>query len=67
MKKYRCAECGGKLGLGVRFRNLWDGISWFHLRFCSTRCEERHEHSRRSSLQGERWYSFAGKRGLGLS
>ena len=27
MKKYRCAECGNKLGLGVRFRNLWNGMT----------------------------------------
>ena len=48
MKKHCCAECGGKLGLGVRFRNLWDGFSWSHLRFCSARCEEQNEIVRRS-------------------
>jgi len=35
----RCAQCHGRLGLGVRFRNLWSGHGWVHLRFCSTRCE----------------------------
>jgi|tagenome__1003787_1003787.scaffolds.fasta_scaffold20871036_2 hypothetical protein len=36
----RCAHCQGKLGLGVRFRNLWNGSWWHHLRFCSRRCED---------------------------
>ena len=61
MKKDSCAECGGKLGLGVRFRNLWNGTSWFHLRFCSTRCEQRNEYVRRTANREERWYSLAVK------
>ena len=61
MKKHCCAECGGKLGLGLRFRNLWDGFSWFHLRFCSARCEERNESSRRNANREDRWFSFASK------
>src|SRR5262249_41549678 len=36
----RCAQCHGKLGLGVRSRNLWNG-------YCSTHCEARHELERR--------------------
>jgi len=61
MKKHCCSECGGKLGLGVRFRNLWNGFNWFHLRFCSARCEERNEYTRRSTNREERWYSYASK------
>ena len=35
-----CAQCNGKLGLGVRARNLWNGRWWIiHVRFCSTHCE----------------------------
>ena len=61
MKKHCCAECGGKLGLGVRFRNLWDGFSWSHLRFCSARCEEQNEIVRRRSNREDRWYSYANR------
>ena len=57
-KKHCCAECGGKLALGIRFRNHWNGFSWFHIRFCSARCEERNEYDRRSANREERWYSF---------
>ena len=35
----RCSQCGGKLGLGVRARNLWNGCWWVRLRFCSLRCD----------------------------
>jgi hypothetical protein len=45
MKK--CAQCHGKLGLGVRSRNLWNGRWWVLVRFCSTLCEARHELERR--------------------
>src|SRR5215475_6048201 len=34
----RCAQCHGKLGLGVRSRNLWNGRWWNHVRYCSTHC-----------------------------
>jgi hypothetical protein len=43
----RCAQCHGKLGLGVRSRNLWNGRWWIHVRYCSSRCEARHELERR--------------------
>ena len=43
----RCAQCQGKLGLGVRSRNLWNGRWWVHVRYCSSRCEARHELDRR--------------------
>jgi hypothetical protein len=39
----RCAQCHGKLGLGVRFRNVWNGRWWVHVRYCSTHCEALHE------------------------
>jgi hypothetical protein len=45
----RCAQCHGKLGLGVRFRNLWNGRWWSHVRYCSTHCEALHELERRET------------------
>jgi hypothetical protein len=39
----RCAQCHGRLGLGVRSRNLWNGRWWVHVRFCSTHCEALYE------------------------
>src|SRR5262249_25664663 len=39
----RCAQCHGKLGLGVRSRNVWNGRWWVHVRYCSTHCEALHE------------------------
>jgi cytochrome c len=27
-----CALCHGKLGLGIRFRNIWNGRWWAHVR-----------------------------------
>lgn len=38
----RCALCHGKLGLGVRYRKLWNGRWWVHTRFCSAHCVERY-------------------------
>jgi hypothetical protein len=38
----QCAQCHGKLGLGLRARNLWNGRWWIHVRYCSTRCEALH-------------------------
>jgi hypothetical protein len=57
-RKHRCAECAGKLGLGVRFRNLWDGLTWRHLRFCSAHCEEQNEFVRRNRSRRDRWFSY---------
>src|SRR6516164_6111055 len=54
----RCAQCHGKLGLGVRFRNLWNGRWWVHLRFCSTHCEGLYELERYEANARHRWYSF---------
>jgi hypothetical protein len=39
----RCAQCHGKLGLGVRSRNVWNGRWWVHVLYCSTHCEALHE------------------------
>jgi len=58
MKKKRCAQCHGKLGLGVRFRNLWrDG--WQHLRFCSAKCETLFEQKLRDARARVRWFGFS--------
>src|SRR5258706_337958 len=57
----RCAQCYGKLGLGVKFRNLWNGDWWEHFRFCSGKCEAAHELERRQSIDRERWFCFATK------
>jgi hypothetical protein len=51
----RCAQCGGKLGLGVKFRNLWNGRWWIHLRFCSALCEDNHELEHRKQHEQTRW------------
>jgi hypothetical protein len=58
MKRHRCAGCGNKLGLGVRFRNLWNGTTWLHLRFCSANCETRNELVRRNATRPDRWFSY---------
>jgi hypothetical protein len=39
----RCAQCHGRLGLGVRSRNVWNGHWWVHVLYCSTHCEALHE------------------------
>src|SRR5215472_9792156 len=53
----RCALCHGRLGLGARFRNLWNGRWWVHVRFCSVRCEGIYE-VRRNEAAKHRWYTF---------
>ena len=54
----RCHQCRGKLGLGVRFRNLWNGRSWLHLRFCSSLCETTHELELRNARVQNRWFRY---------
>jgi hypothetical protein len=56
MKK--CAQCNGKLGLGVRFRNWWNGQWWVHLRFCSRYCEALYELEQAETNAKNRWHSF---------
>jgi hypothetical protein len=60
MKKKRCAQCKGKLGLGVRFRNLWRLGQRLHLRFCSSYCEATYELERRNANRQVRWLSYLG-------
>ena len=33
------ALCHGKLGMGTRFRNIWNRRWWAHVRLFSVRCE----------------------------
>jgi len=55
----RCAQCHGKLGLGVRSRNFWNGRWWAHTRFCSAHCEGKYELERyNANAQQHRWYTF---------
>jgi hypothetical protein len=49
----RCALCHGKLGLGVRYRNLWNGRWWVHTRFCSAHCVEQYNSKTKSH-----WFTF---------
>jgi hypothetical protein len=46
MAMKRCARCHGKLGLGVRSRNVWSGRWWIRVLYCSTHCEALHESER---------------------
>jgi len=41
-----CAQCRGKLGLGVRARSLRSGLWRVPVRFCSAHCEARYERER---------------------
>jgi hypothetical protein len=52
-----CALCHGKLGLGARFRNIWNGCWWVHVRFCSVRCEGIYE-VKRNDAPKHRWHAF---------
>ena len=53
----RCAQCHRKLGLGVRFRNIWNGHWWIHVRFCSVRCGAIYEIKRNDAIK-HRWHAF---------
>jgi hypothetical protein len=57
MKK-RCANCSGRLGLGMTFRNLWNGRWWVHLRLCSAICQHNYELELRQETQRNRWLTF---------
>ena len=54
----RCALCRGRLGLGARFRNIWNGRWWVHVRFCSVRCEGVYEVTRNEAAKHRRWHTF---------
>jgi hypothetical protein len=51
-----CAQCHKKLGLRVRFRNMWNGHWWVHVRFCSVRCEAICEAKRNDAVK-HRWHA----------
>jgi len=53
----RCAKCHRKLGLGVRFRNTWNGQGGFMFGFCSARCEAIYEVKRNNAVK-HRWHAF---------
>jgi hypothetical protein len=59
----RCALCHGKLGLGTRFRNIWNGHWWVHVRFCSVRCESVYEIKRNDAAK-QRWHAFLARGNL---
>jgi hypothetical protein len=42
----RCAQCQGKLGLGLHSRKVWRGHWWVLVRYCSAHCEALHERER---------------------
>jgi hypothetical protein len=54
MKK-RCANCSGRLGLGMTFRNLWNGRWRVHLRFCSAICQHNYELELRQAARAVIW------------
>ena len=52
----KCAQCSGRLGLGLRFRNYWQRwTGWTHVRFCSSWCQDLYEVER---SQRDRWHRF---------
>jgi hypothetical protein len=53
-----CVQCQGKLGLGMRARNLWNGRWWSHVYFCSARCEDRYELEQSEANAKPRWLGF---------
>jgi hypothetical protein len=56
----RCAQCHGKLGLGIRARNVWNGRWWLRIRFCSTYCEALYELERYDG-NADRWHTLLGR------
>src|SRR5262245_538498 len=58
----RCAQCHGKLGLGVRSRNLWSGHWWVHVRFCSIRCEALFTSWSKYDANASRWRTLLVRR-----
>jgi hypothetical protein len=59
----RCVLCHGKLGLGTRFRNIWNGRWWVHVRFCSVRCESIYEVKQNDAAK-QRWHAFLARGNL---
>jgi len=58
MKRKLCTQCGGKLPIGVRFKNRFTSDGWQHLRFCSKLCELNNEQEHRIANQQHRWHAF---------
>ena len=54
----RCAQCHGKLGLGVRSRKVWIGRWWVHMRYCSVHCEALHELERYNARTNRGRHAF---------
>ncbi len=53
-----CAQCGGRLGLGVRFRNYWHAWAWHHVRFCSAYCESLFDQESHVANEQRQWHGF---------
>jgi hypothetical protein len=53
----RCAQCHGKLGLGVRSRGVGNGRWRVHVRFCSVHCEALHELAQYDAKRGLRAFT----------
>lgn len=54
----RCSQCGGRLPLGVRFRNYWGHWHWVHKRFCSRLCESLFDQESHIAKEQKRWHAF---------
>ena len=53
----RCALCHGRLGLGARFRNIWNGHWWVHVRFLFGSLRSHYEVKRNNAVK-HRWHAF---------
>jgi hypothetical protein len=56
----KCANCFGKLGLGVRFLSVWNRETWRfkHVRFCSARCEATYENDIRDEKARRKFLAY---------
>jgi hypothetical protein len=54
----RCAQCQGKLGLGLHSRKVWNGRWWVHVRYCSAHCEAHHELERYNARANRGRHAF---------
>jgi hypothetical protein len=54
----RCAQCQGKLGLGLHSRKVWNGRWWVQVRYCSAHCEAHHELERYNACANRGWHAF---------
>lgn len=58
MKSNRCAQCGGRLGLGVLFKKYWGHWTWIHKRFCSSLCAHHYDTESHVAKQQGHWHAF---------